>query len=331
MKAFLFPGQGSQEIGMAEELFQCDAAFCRLVQLASECAGADLRKLALRGPERELVKTEFLQPLLVAVSLGYGRRLLGRDVEPDIVLGHSLGEISALAAAGVLTDEQAVQVAARRGQLMSAAATRSPGGMVAVLSPQRAQVLALLSGLLQTGQVCLANDIAPGQLVFSGASAGLAAAATMLSQAGLGPCKRLPVSGPWHSHLMAKASEEFATWLAGMAFKKPRIPMLMNTSATAEAEPETIRRLVVRNLTEPVQWRSGMERLKEMRVQELFEVGPGRVLSGLARANGLGDHIQVFNINNLRGLELATRRACPARPQRAPSEPALPGGNARQP
>jgi [acyl-carrier-protein] S-malonyltransferase len=306
MKAFLFPGQGSQEIGMAEELFQCDTAFCRLVQLASECAGADLRKLCLRGPERELVKTEFLQPLLVAVSLGYYRRLLGSDLEPDIVLGHSLGEITALAAAGVLTDDEAVQVAARRGQIMSAAAARSPGGMLAVLSPQRTEVLTLLSGLLQTGQVSLANDNAPGQMVFSGASAGLAAAAEILSQAKLGPCKRLPVSGPWHSHWMAQASEEFATWLAGMAFKKPRIPVLMNTSAATEVEPETIRRLVVRSLTEPVQWRSCMERLKEMRALELFEVGPGRVLSGLARANGFGGDTRVCNINNLRGVELAT-------------------------
>ena len=207
---------------------------------------------------------------------------------------------------------------------MGAAAARSPGGMLAALSPRRAQVLALLSGLLQTGQVSLANDNAPGQLVFSGASAGLAAAAEMLSQAKLGPCKRLPVSGPWHSPLMAQGSEQFAAWLAGMVFKKPRVPVLMNTSATAEAEPEMIRRLVVRNLTEPVQWRSCMERLKEMRIQKLFEVGPGRVLSGLARANGLGESIQVFNINNLRGLDLARRRACPARPRRAPSEPALP-------
>jgi [acyl-carrier-protein] S-malonyltransferase len=312
MKAFLFPGQGSQEIGMAEELFQGDAAFCRLVQRASECAGADLRKLCLRGPERELVKTEFLQPLLVAVSLGYYRRLLGRDLEPDIVLGHSLGEITALAAAGVLTDDEAVQVAARRGQLMGAAAARSPGGMLAVLSPQRTQVLARLSGLLQAGQVSLANDNAPGQMVFSGASAGLAAAAETLRQAKLGPYKRLPVSGPWHSPLMAPASEQFALWLAGLAFKKPRIPVLMNTSATAEVEPETIRRLVVRNLTEPVQWRACMERLKELRIQELFEIGPGRVLSGLARANGLGDPIRVFNISNQRGLELATHHRPPS-------------------
>jgi len=316
---------------MAEELFQGDAAFCRLVQLGSEWAGADLRKLCLRGPERDLVKTEFLQPLLVAVSLGYCRRLLGRGLEPDIVLGHSLGEITALAAAGVLTDDEAVQVAARRGQLMGAAAALSPGGMWAVLSPQRERVLTLLSGLLQTGQVSVANDNAPGQLVFSGTSAGLAAAAERLSQAKLGPCKRLAVSGPWHSPLMAQGSERFAAWLAGMTFKTPRIPVLMNASATAEVEPETIRRLVVRNLTEPVQWRSCMERLKEMRVQELFEVGPGRVLSGLARANGLRDDVQIFNINNQRGLDLATRPDRPARSRREPSASALPPANACRP
>ena len=291
---------------MAKELFQCDAAFCHLVQLASECAGADLRKLCLRGPERELLKTEFLQPLLVAVSLGYYGQLVSRGIEPNVVLGHSLGEITALAAAGVLTADEAVQVAARRGQLMRAAAARSPGGMLAVLSPQRTQVLTLLAGLLQTGQVSLANDNAPDQMVFSGVSASLATAAETLSEAKLGPCKRLPVSGPWHSHWMAQASEEFSTSQAGVVFKKARIPVLMNTSAASEVEPERIRRLVVRSLTEPVQWRSCMERLKEMRTQELFEVGPGRVLSGLARANGFGGETRVCNINNLRGVELAT-------------------------
>ena len=291
---------------MAKELFQCDAAFCHLVQLASECAGVDLRKLCLRGPERELLKTEFLQPLLVAVSLGYYGQLISRGIEPDVVLGHSLGEITALAAAGVLTADEAVQVAARRGQLMRAAAARSPGGMLAVLSPQRTQVLTLLAGLLQTGQVSLANDNAPDQMVFSGVSASLATAAETLSEAKLGSCKRLPVSGPWHSHWMAQASEEFSTSQAGVVFKKARIPVLMNTSAASEVEPERIRRLVVRSLTEPVQWRSCMERLKEMRTQELFEVGPGRVLSGLARANGFGGETRVCNINNLRGVELAT-------------------------
>ena len=291
---------------MAKELFQCDAAFCHLVQLASECAGADLRKLCLRGPERELLKTEFLQPLLVAVSLGYYGQLVSRGIEPNVVLGHSLGEITALAAAGVLTADEAVQVAALRGQLMRAAAARSPGGMLAVLSPQRTQVLTLLAGLLQTGQVSLANDNAPDQMVFSGVSASLATAAETLSEAKLGSCKRLPVSGPWHSHWMAQASEEFSTWQAGVVFKKARIPVLMNTSAASEVEPERIRRLVVRSLTEPVQWRSCMERLKEMRTQELFEVGPGRVLSGLARANGFGGETRVCNINNLRGVELAT-------------------------
>jgi [acyl-carrier-protein] S-malonyltransferase len=305
MKVFLFPGQGSQQVGMAAELFQSDAAFCELVTLASTCAGTDLRKICLRGPERELVKTENLQPLLVAVSLGYWAELVKGGTEPDLVLGHSLGEITALAAAGVLTPHEAVQVAARRGQLMGTAAAKLAAGMLAVISPQRERTLATLAGPLETGQVFLANDNAPDQVLLSGPIAGLEEAARLVAGAKLGVCKRLPVAGPWHSPLMSDAQRDFALFLETLPFKAPRVPLLMNVSASPESMPEIIRRLVARNLTEPVPWRLCMERLRQMQPGALFEIGPGRVLSGLARANGFGDETRIFNVNNRRGVALA--------------------------
>ncbi len=287
---------------MAAELFQTDAAFCQLVQQASDCAGADLKKVCLRGPERELAKAEHLQPLLVAVSLGYCGKLVQRGIEPDVVLGHSLGEITALAAARVLTAEAAVKVAAQRGRLMGAAAAKMAGGMMAVLTPRRQPVLDALSQLLQAGRVFLANDNAPDQLLFSGSLTGLEEAARLISGGKLATCRKLPVSGPWHCPLMLEAQREFAAWLQTLPLQSPRVPVLMNVSASPESDPEEIRRQVARNLTEPVQWRACLERLREMQPQVLLEIGPGRVLSGLARANGFGDEVQIFNINNLRGL-----------------------------
>jgi [acyl-carrier-protein] S-malonyltransferase len=358
MRAFLFPGQGSQEIGMAADLFGSDAAFRQLAAHASQCAGADLERLCSRGPERELVKTEFLQPLLVAVSLGYCRQLTERGIEPDVVLGHSLGEISALAAAGVLSNEDAVSVAAQRGKFMAAAA-RVGGGMLAVITSEREKVLSLLAdqkmltsfpnpnlnpnpnpsqpsspagretpppgaeGLCppaaevlageaarapaSRGRVFLANDNAPNQLVFAGLNDGLEQAAQLIRQATLGTCRKLAVSGPWHTPLMEEAQSEFGAWLQSVSFRPSRVPVLMNGSAALESDPEQIRRLVIGILTQPVLWRASMERLRSMEARLLLEVGPGRVLSGLARANGFGNETRLCIVNNLRAVELAAQ------------------------
>ncbi len=302
MNVFLFPGQGSQQIGMGADLFQTDASFRQLVELASECVGTDLQRICLRGPERELVRTEYLQPLLVAVSLGYYGRLIQIGVRPDLVLGHSLGEITALAAAGVLSPETALRVAARRGAIMGAAAAQNPGGMLAVLSPRREQVLEAVSGLRRGERVFLANDNAPNQLLLSGEADALAETSRSLSAARLGPCKKLPVSGPWHSPLMLAAQKEFGAWLEPIRFERPLVPIVMNVSALAESNPNTIRDLVVRNLTEPVQWRISLETVKALSPKMLFEIGPGRVLSGLARANGFGPEVQVCSIKSLSSL-----------------------------
>lgn len=310
MNAFLFPGQGSQVTGMAADLFASDPHFQGLVEAASGLVKADLRKICLRGPDRELSRTEYLQPLMVAVSLGYARKLTQEcGVKPDIALGHSLGEISALAAAEVISDEQAVALAAERGRLMSEAAAQSEGGMMAVLTDNRPAALDALAELLDKGAVFLANDNAPAQFLLSGASAGLEEAQRRLASAPGVSCKRLPVAGPWHCPLMNSVAEGLARWLETLELRPPRIPILMNVSATEETDPAAIRSLLLRNLTEPARWRQSMERLKALGPETLFEIGPGRVLSGLARANGLGARVRILNINNLRGLELA-RRSC---------------------
>jgi [acyl-carrier-protein] S-malonyltransferase len=307
MRAFLFPGQGAQQIGMAADLFRSDAAFRELVSNASQWVGADLERICLRGPDRELVRTEYLQPLLVAVSLGYLGQLTTRGITPQVVLGHSLGEITALAAAGVLTPGAAVRVAAQRGRLMAAAAAGLDGGMLAVITPEPERVWQRLIEGRPGGGVFLANDNAPNQFVCSGSRVGLEEAARRISSEKLGTCRRLAVAGPWHSPLLSEAQQALAHWLPTVPWGAPRVPIIMGASGRRETDPEQIRQDFIRGLTEPVLWRSGLEQLKALQPQALYEVGPGRVLSGLARANGFDDLVRIYNVNDLRGVERAAQ------------------------
>jgi [acyl-carrier-protein] S-malonyltransferase len=307
MNVFLFPGQGSQEIGMAADLFKADAHFRELVRRASERTGSELEKICLRGPERELTRTKNLQPLLVCVSLGYLRHLTKKGIQPNKVLGHSLGEISALAAAGCVSFETAVDIAAKRGELMDVAAARVAGGMAAVISSEREKVLELLAQKFSSAQLVLANDNTPNQIVLSGKTAALEQFTALVTAEKLGQCRRLAVAGPWHSPLMAQAQQEFSSWLETIEFHPPKVPLIFNVTAETETDPQRIRQLIARNLVEPVRWRAAMDSLRGAEKLALFEIGPGRVLSGLARANGFGDEVKIFNINNLRGVEMAAR------------------------
>jgi [acyl-carrier-protein] S-malonyltransferase len=150
----------------------------------------------------------------------------------------------------------------------------------------------------------LANDNTPNQFVLSGEITALEQAAQLIAAEKFGQCRRLPVAGPWHSPAMAEARREFEAWLGPVEFRTPQVPLLFNVTAATETDPGKIRQLVVRNLVEPVRWRSCMEQLRTAGATTLFEIGPGRVLSGLARANGFGDETRVCNVNNLRGVVL---------------------------
>ena len=307
MNVFLFPGQGSQEIGMAADLFRTDEHFRELVRRASGITGSNLEKICLRGPDRELTCTKNLQPLLVCVSLGYLRHLTNKGIQPDKVLGHSLGEISALAAAGIVSFEAAVDIAAKRGELMDAAAARAQGGMVAVISNEREAIFQLIAQKFSGEQLVLANDNTPNQVVVSGEVTALDQFAAIVTAEKLGQCRRLAVAGPWHSPLMASAQHEFSIWLDTVELHEPKVPVIFNVTAEAETNPIQIRQLIARNLVEAVRWRTAMDSLRGVEKLALFEVGPGRILSGLMRANGFGDEVKIFNINNLRGVELAAQ------------------------
>lgn len=290
---------------MGADLFRSSAFFRSLVEHASQCAGEDLQTLCLRGPETKLRQSKYLQPLLVCVSLGYYQALAEHGLQPDIVLGHSLGEITALGAAGVVTPTEAVAVAAKRGALMDEAALMVPGGMVAVTTHQRWELLQWLAANYADRQVVMANDNAPSQIVLSGESNALSCCAEAISQQRLGKCQRLSISGPWHSPILELARQKFEQWVQSLAFRPPQTKLLMNLGAECVQDPDQIRRHLGDILVSPVRWADCMTYLRTLAPGALFEVGPGRILTGLARANGFGHETPVYSINNLRGVELA--------------------------
>lgn len=304
-KVFLFPGQGSQEIGMGQDLFREDVRFRALIELANEITGENLEKICLRGPERQLMQARILQPALVCICLGYMRKLEEHGVKPDVVLGHSLGEITSLAAAGIVSDEDAVRIAAKRGALMDQVASQCSGGMLAVMFAPLDDVEKILSSIGQPERIVFANDNAPDQIVISGDNELLDKFSSIIHESRLGKCKRVPVIGPWHSPFMRNARREFEEWAEPIHFKKPDVTLILNATAKPENHPTTIKHLVTWQLTSPVFWRESMCAVREMEIDALYEIGPGRVLSGLARVNGFKKETTIFNINNFRGIEAA--------------------------
>ena len=301
---FLFPGQGSQEVGMAQDLFRQDGYFRALIDQASEHVGEDLEKICLKGPEKKLAKAAFVQPLLVAVSIGYLRHVRQKEISGDFVLGHSLGEITALAAAGVIDDPSAIAVAAKRGQLMDEAAAACDGGMMAVLSINAQEIQALInkSGFQET--IVIANINAPNQTVVSGSRSSLDDFSSEIAKAG-GACKKLNVAGPWHSPYLKSAYDQFKTWAESLEFAAAKVPLILNGTGQPESDPDKIKQLISASLMNPVYFAKCMEYCKSQNVDTFLEIGPGRVLSGLVRANGFMETTRIYKCNNLRGVELA--------------------------
>ena len=307
MLAELFPGQGSQHVGMGADLLASDPGFRGWVEHASNQAGCDLARILRRGPESALRQTAVLQPLMVCVSLGYHQHLHRAGVRASLMAGHSLGELSALAAAGVLEPETAIHLAVCRGRAMQSAAAVVDGGMLAVTTDDPEAVL-YLAAQLPEGPLALANENSPTQVVLSGQRNALEAVVEQITLARLGTCRRLPVSGPWHTPLMASARAEFAAAAATVTFRAPAVPWISNVTGRVETDPERVRRLLIECLTATVRWRVVMATCREAGVATLLEIGPGRVLSGLARANGFGLETACLPVNDLRSVQTAAQQ-----------------------
>ncbi|MGB4593155.1 MAG: ACP S-malonyltransferase [Coriobacteriia bacterium] len=277
--ALVFPGQGSQRVGMLDALPETDS-FQRLVDAAEALSGLPLRSIAADGPPADLSDTRAAQPLLYLCDWAWGVTLLSEGLEPLALAGHSLGEYAALAVAGVVSPEAGLELVIERSRLMSVVAHSTPGAMAAVLGMESDTVRDLVGAL---EGVWVANDNAPGQVVLSGTHQGIETATAALSAAGARRVLPLPVAGAFHSPLMASARDAFAQILSEADMRTAAYPIYQNTDPTPATSPDVIRARLVDQIVSPVRWSETMAALVSAHVEVLVEAGPGAVLTGLAK------------------------------------------------
>lgn len=292
-RAFLFPGQGAQAVGMGRALAEAWPEAAAVFAEVDAALGEKLSALIWEGPAEELTLTANAQPALMATSMAAMAALAAEGVEvtqAGFVAGHSLGEYSALCAAGALTLADAARLLRLRGQAMQAAVPVGVGAMAAILGLDAERVAAVAAEAAQ-GEVCeAANDNDPAQVVVSGHAAAVARAVDLAKAAGAKRAVMLPVSAPFHCALMQPAAEAMAEALADVAIALPRVPVVSNVAAEAVADPDAIRRLLVAQVTGRVRWRESMAWMARQGVGEVWEIGSGRALSGMAKriAPGVG-------------------------------------------
>jgi len=299
--AFLFPGQGSQRVGMGQELYQEYEIVREIFDMAEELVQINLSKLCFKGPMQDLTTTLNLQPALTAVLLATLAILQKEGPQASITAGHSLGEYSALCAAGVLTKEDTIRAVNRRGELMHREATRHEGAMAAIVGLSMDTVQQMVSEA--DGIVSVANHNAKTQIVITGEPAAVQKAGA-LAVACKGRSIPLKVSGAWHSALIRGAEDDFSTFLGSIPFYKPQIPVLHNASADMSEDPAEIRSLMVTQLCHPVRWYDTMNRLMDHEIEIFVEVGPGNVLAGLLKKTIPADYPHhIYRINDMKSLD----------------------------
>ena len=291
--AFVFPGQGSQSVGMLAELAQQQPLIQHTFSEASDALGYDLWALTQQGPEESLNQTDKTQPAILTASIALWRLWQAEAaVQPAFVAGHSLGEYSALVAAGSLSLADAVRLVERRGQLMQQAVPAGQGGMAAILGLEDADVLAACAEAEQGEVVSAVNFNAPGQVVIAGAVNAVARAIEACKARGAKRAMALPVSVPSHCALMRPAAEQFAASIESLNWQMPSIALVQNVSAAVPVDLDGLKRDLLAQLYSPVRWVETIQCLAEQGVTELVECGPGKVLSGLNKrcVKGVNTH-----------------------------------------
>ena len=281
--AFLFPGQGSQSVGMGKELFENHAVARRTFEEADDTLGYKLSHLCFEGPEETLKLTEITQPAILTASVAALRILRAKGLKPDYVAGHSLGEYSAHVAAGTLKFADALRTVRNRGRYMQEAVPLGVGAMAAILGMPLDEVNEISSDAAQ-GEVCQAANInSPEQIVISGHAGAVGRAIHLASQRGAKKAVSLPVSAPFHCALMQPAQDRLATDLSALSFQELHCPVVCNVDAASVTQPEAARAALVRQVTGSVKWEPSVRLLIEKGVHLFVEVGPGKVLWGLMR------------------------------------------------
>lgn len=277
--ALVFPGQGSQRVGMLDTIPD-KAGIAGLLEYAESLSGLELRAIAAEGPDTALADTRAAQPLLFIAGWAWASAITEAGIRPTVVAGHSLGELTALAVAGVFDVASGLELVVERSRAMAEAAAATPGTMAAVLGMDSSVVSDLVAPL---DGVWIANDNAPGQIVLTGTHAGIEIATHALSEAGARKIVPLSVAGPFHSPLMESAAEEFARVLESTPLREATVPILQNTTARAATDPDVIRARLRDQIVSPVRWTETMMAILDRGIPVMVEAGPGAVLTGLGR------------------------------------------------
>lgn len=282
MKAILFPGQGSQKVGMAKDHYDSDTEFKKRIDQANEIVGYELSKIMFEGPQDKLTQTKFTQPAIFTHSVALFEKI---NVKPDMLAGHSLGEFSALVAAGALSFETALDLVSLRGKLMQEAGHQQPGTMAAIIGMDDDTVDRICEEATNKAgkPVVAANYNSPGQLVISGDVEAVKEALEMAKEQGCRLAKLLPVSGAFHSPLMEPAYKSFKRRIVEIDFSTAKIPVYSNVTGEGTTDPDIIKENVIFQLTHPVKWTDTLKNMQSAGATDFIEIGPGKVLQGLVK------------------------------------------------
>jgi [acyl-carrier-protein] S-malonyltransferase len=301
--AFLFPGQGSQEVGMGLDLYEEYDFVREIFDIVDDVTKTRISQLCFKGPMEELTLTVNLQPAVTAVNLSCLTALEHEGIKPDFAAGHSLGEYTALRAASVVNSEDTLRLVFKRGHLMHRESTKHKGAMHAIVGLDIDTVRQIVGEARKAGVVAIANHNTAEQIVITGAPDAVEAASEAAKSQG---AKAIPlrVSGAWHSELIRGAEGDFRGFLETFPFNEPKLPVLFNVTAEAESDPNEIKEIMARQLCSPVRWFDSVRKMQDEGIQVFAEVGPKKVLTGLLRKilPDTYEH-EVYNVDGMKGLE----------------------------
>ena len=300
--AFLFPGQGSQSVGMGKELADNFSVARQVFEEADQALGFSISNLCFEGPEEELRKTVNTQPAILTVSVATLRVLQQAGISFDITAGHSLGEYSALVASGVLDFADAVRLVNKRGQYMQEAVPLGEGAMAAVMGMEREKVVEICAEVeKEAGAVQAVNFNCPGQIVIAGKTAAVEKAAAALKAAGAKRAIMLPVSAPFHSTLLQPAAGKLALELDKVSFREPKLPVVANVTGKISTNSAEIKQLLVTQAANPVLWEDCVATVAAYGATVSVEIGPGKVLTGFTKK--IAPEIVTLNVEDMESLQ----------------------------
>ena len=299
--AFVFPGQGAQKVGMGKDFFDNYDVAKKMFKEADEALGYSIMKMCFEGPEEDLKLTANTQPAILTISCIANEILKENGVQPEITGGHSLGEYSALVAAGVLKFQDAVALVHKRGAYMQEAVPVGEGGMAAIIGVDREKIVEICQSVSAESPVQAVNFNCPGQIVIAGATRGVELAVDELKAAGAKKAVILPVSAPFHSTLMKPAAEKLAVELDKVTLSDAKIPVVANVNAQVLTKAEDIKASLVAQAASPVLWEDCVAKMKEFGADVLLEAGPGKTLCGFNRR--IDKSIKSLNVEDVESLE----------------------------